>query len=81
MINPLSQIHLKVFFKRLIQKTEKGTCALIGNKDANKITKVSKSLQQNNSEAVTNENDKETPKEKYVSPEVRQEIIYEFRLK
>ena len=32
-----------------------------------KITKVSKKLQQNNSEKVTNENDKEIPKERYIS--------------
>ena len=54
---------LKSFFKRVIQKTAKSTCDLIGNKIANKITKVSKSLQQNNSETGTNENDKEIPKE------------------
>ena len=54
---------LKRFFKRVIQKTAKSTCDLIGNKIANKITKVSKSLQQNNSETGTNENDKEIPKE------------------
>ena len=54
---------LKSFFKRVIQKTAKSTCDLIGNKITNKITKVSKSLQQNNSETGTNENDKEIPKE------------------
>ena len=32
-----------------------------------KIIKVSKSSQQNSSETVTNENDKEIPKERYVS--------------
>ena len=51
---------------------------LIGSKIANKIIKVSKNLQQNNSETVTNENDNETPKEKfkerYISPEERQKI-------
>ena len=31
-----------------------------------KITKVSKNLQQDNSETVTNENDKEIPKEVYI---------------
>ena len=31
-----------------------------------KITKVSKNSQQNNSETVTNENDKEIPKELYI---------------
>ena len=35
-------------------------------KITNKITNVSKKLQQNNSETVTNKLDKETPKEKYV---------------
>ena len=37
--------------------------------------------QQNNSETVTNEHDKEIPKERYISPEERQEIINELRLK
>ena len=32
-----------------------------------KITKVPKNSQQNNSEAVTNENDKEILKERYIS--------------
>ena len=72
---------LKRFFKRVIQKTAKSTCDMIGNKIANKITKVSKSLQQNNSETGTNENEKEIPKEKYISPGERQEIIYKLRLK
>ena len=44
-----------------------------------KITKVSKNLQQNNLGTVTNENDKEIPKvipeEKYISREERQKII------
>ena len=43
---------------------------------------VSKNSQRSdNSEKVTNEHDKEIPKEKYVSPEERQEIIDELRLK
>ena len=49
---------------------------LIGNKIANEITKLSK-----NSETVTNEHDKEIPKESYVSPEESQEIIEKLRLK
>ena len=48
---------------------------------ADRITKVSKNSQQNNSETVTNENDKEIPNERYVSPEKRQEIIGDLRLK
>ena len=38
---------------------------MIGNKKANKIQKVSKNLQQNNSETVGNEYGKEIPKERY----------------
>ena len=40
-----------------------------------KITKVSRSLPQNNSETITNEHGKETPKERYISPEERKKII------
>ena len=32
-----------------------------------KLTKVSKNSQQNNSETITNDNDKEIPKERYIS--------------
>ena len=39
---------------------------MIDKKIANKITKVSKNSQQNNSEAVTNDYDKEIPKERYL---------------
>ena len=46
-----------------------------------KIKRVSKNSQQYKSEIVTNEHDKEIPKERYVSPEERQEIIDELRLK
>ena len=54
---------------------------MIGYKITNKITKVSKNSKQNNSEAVTNENNKEIPKERYISPEKRQKIIDDLRLK
>ena len=54
---------------------------MIGNKIANEIMGVSKYLQQNNPQAVTNEHDKEIPKERYVSPRETQEIIDELRLK
>ena len=42
---------------------------------------VSKNSQQNNPETATNEHDKEIPKERYISPEERQEISDELRLK
>ena len=48
---------------------------MTGNKIANKIKEVSKISQQNYSETVANEQDKEIPKEIYISPEEKQEII------
>ena len=61
-------MHLKLLQKGVIQKTP-ATGDLIGNKIADRITKVSKSSQQNHSETVTNEHDKEIPKERYISAE------------
>ena len=48
---------------------------MIGNKIANKIKGISKISQRNYSETVANEQDKEIPKEIYISPEEKQEII------
>ena len=53
---------------------------MIDNKITNKITRFLKNPQQNNSKIVTNEHDKEIPKERYISPEERQEFIDELRL-
>ena len=66
--------------KRVIQKIAEATGNLIGTKIANRITKVLRNSQQNNSETVTNEHDKEISKEKYLSPEETKEIIDELRL-
>ena len=61
------------------KKTVETTGDLVGNK----ITRVSENLQQKNSETVTNEEDKEIPKEIlkeiYISPEERQKIIDNLR--
>ena len=62
---------------------------MIGNKIDDSVArsydgrtrKISQNTQQNNSETNTNENDKEIPKERYISPEKRQEIINDLRLK
>ena len=35
---------------------------------------------QNNSQKITNEYDKETPKERYISPEEKQNVIDDLRL-
>ena len=68
---------LKISSKRVIQKTAEVTGDLIGNKFADKITRVSKTLSQNNLE--TNE---EIIKEKHISPELRQKKnIGDLRLK
>ena len=53
---------------------------MIGKKIADRITKVSKNSQQNNSETVTNEHDKQIPKERYVSPKERQKVIDDLKI-
>ena len=71
---------LKLSQKDLFKKTAEPIGDFIGNEITErvaqlydgKITKISKILQQNYSETVTNEHDKEIPKERYVSPEKRQ---------
>ena len=70
----------KTSTKRTIQKTAETTGDCIGNKVADKIMKVSKNSQQNNSDTIANENDKEIPKARYMSPEKRQRIIDDLRL-
>ena len=60
--NNLKQMPLKLLRKKQFKSAE-ATGDLIGNKISNKITKVSKNSQQINSETVTNDHDKETPKE------------------
>ena len=44
-----------------------------------KIAKVSKNLQENSSETVTNVNGKEIPRERRISPEEIQKIIDNLR--
>ena len=58
------------------KETEESTTDLVGKK----ITKVSQNSEENNSETVTNEHDKEIPKEVYISPEERKKIISSLRL-
>ena len=62
---------LKTSSERIIQKPAEATGDLIGNKIANKGTKVSRSSPQNDSKTITNEHDKEKPKERYISVEER----------
>ena len=64
----------------MIQKSSEETDDAIRNKTASKIMVVSKNSQQNNSETVTNEHDKEIPKERYISPGERQKMIDDLPL-
>ena len=65
--------------KRAIQNIEEATGALIGNEIADKITEVSKLSLQNISETVTNEHNKEIPKNG-ISLQKKKKIIDEFTL-
>ena len=71
---------LKTVTKRAIQKLAEATGDLIGNKIAVKITKISKTSQQNNWDIVQNEHNKEILKESYISPKKIQKIIDDLRL-
>ena len=62
---------LKTSSKTFIQKTAEAIGDLIADKIVIKITIVSRISPQNNSKTVTNENDKEILKARYISPEER----------
>ena len=64
--------------KKIVHKSAEATGDLIGNKIADKITSVSKKLQ--NEEIQSAEVNNEIPKERYISPKKRQQIIDESRL-
>ena len=49
-------------------------------KSLTELRNFKKNPQQNNSETATNENDKEIPEERYISPEERQKIIGDPKL-
>ena len=72
---------LKNSSKRVIRRIAETNGNSIGNSIANRITRVSKISQRNNLEIVTNEHDKEIPKNRYRFPEQRQEITDELGLK
>ena len=62
--------------KRVIQITAEATSNVIGNKIVDKISRVSKNSPKNNSET----NEEEIIREKYISPELRQKTIDDWRL-
>ena len=69
---------IKTASKRAIKKTAKATGNLIGNKIADKITSISKSPKELYSKP--DENEIEIPKQRYISPEKRQQTIDELKL-
>ena len=74
---------IKTASKRAIQKAAEATGDLIGNKIAGKITSISKQPVKelpNNDEIEDEDAEITTHKERYISPEERQQIIDESRL-
>ena len=69
---------IKTASKRAIQNTAEATGDLIGNKIAHNITIVSREF--HSKELSSNESNNKIPKERYISPEERQQIIDELRL-
>ena len=69
---------IKAASKRAIQKTAEATGDFIGNKIADKITSVSKKYSKN--VLFSNEANNKLLKERYISPQERQQIIDELRL-
>ena len=73
---------IKTAPKREIQKTAEATGDLIGIKIADKITSVSTELhlKKSSRELSSNEANNEIPKERYISPQGRQQIVNELTL-
>ena len=68
---------IKAASKRKIKKTAEATGYLIGNKIADKTTSM---IKKSPRELSLNEANNEIPKERYISPQERQQIIDELRL-
>ena len=65
MLKKLPQIRLKLLEKEQYKNQKKQLMS----------TKVSKNSQQNNSETVTNKNDKKIPKQRYIFPEKDKKLL------
>ena len=68
----------KTYSRKSHSKNRELTGNLIGYKNANKITKVSKNSKQNKLET---KNDKEIPNERYMSPEEKTRHCWWFKIK
>ena len=72
---------IKTASKRAIQKTAKATGNFIGKKFCDKTSSVSKkSTEKLQNDETEVDVERATPKERYISPEERQQIIDELRL-
>ena len=72
---------IKTASKTAIQKTAKATGNFIGKKFGDKISSVSKkSTEKLQNDETEVDVERATPKERYISPEERQQIIDELRL-
>ena len=83
----VSKKFAKTAGKKILKKTAKATGDLIGNKIADKITAkpspkdvTSVSKKSYNEEIQSDEVNNEIPKERYISPKERQNIIDELKL-
>ena len=65
--------------KSVIRKTAEATGDLTGNKISDKVTRASITSQKKKNNSETNE--EETIRRKYISPELRQKLIDDLRLK
>ena len=70
---------IKTALQRAIQKTAEATGDLVGNKIADKITSISKKSTKK-LPTINKDEELSTRKERYISPEERQQIIDELRL-
>ena len=71
--------HLNLLQKKQLKKTAEAIGDLLGNKIANRITKVLKTSSLDNEEENIGHN-KEIHREGYISPEKRRQIINDLRL-
>ena len=82
MLKNLQQRQKKLVQKRAIHETAEATGDLIGNKNPDRITGVSKisTKEFHSKEFSSNETNNKIPKERYISPHEKQQIIDELRL-
>ena len=67
-LNNLPQVIWKLLQNGQFKK-KKETGELIGNRNSNKISKISTTSQMNYLKTITNEHDQEIPKERYIFPQ------------